>query len=147
MATYNLTLAVTVRIYGYTSVEADSMAEAIEIVRQHAVEYRDTIKPNLFDCVSEPDHDNASDHTIVSVTAPDDGILAGDMLVDISLTDEGGWTIKTAEELRAGLDIVEAWEEDAWVTCRDCGEKTGDHHSPDGETCPDCYERAEGGAA
>ena len=113
MPNFNVILAQTVRIYGTHIVTAESMAEAIEQVRAHAAadSAGELMDANVWNACYEPDYSSAMDETIVEIEGPD-----GTIFHEIILTEGDGidQRIKTAEELRAGLEIVET-AADQWT--------------------------------
>lgn len=116
---FNVSLGVSVRAYGNATVMASSMAEAVEIVRRHAlrdamIETIDDIEDNVWDQVSNCEWSTSSDYAILSV---EDEEGDEETIDDIDLCPDGPETIIDAAHLRALVvgtppDELPQWPDD-----------------------------------
>lgn len=102
MPTFNVTLAVTVQAYGHAEIEAETMEQAIELVRQQAANERS--EATVWDNVTYIEWDTSAEHRICSIEADDNPSSTSGILEDIPLTHgDQVWTIISADELKGVL--------------------------------------------
>jgi hypothetical protein len=100
MPTFNFTLAVAVQAYGFTSIEAETMAEALEIVRAHAADpaltYKDPDASNHWDGVTDIEWDTQDTFRVLTI----EDEATGKMVDGIDLTEmETPWRVIDADQL------------------------------------------------
>lgn len=97
MPKFNVTLAFDVSVYGHAEVEADTIEDAIEILRVDA-QGRDVNGP--FSGVSDVQWDSETDHRIVNISNETDDPLIDD--IELTHMDEP-YKVLQHDELFAGL--------------------------------------------